>query len=312
MIKKLQFLFAFLIIASVCFSQVHINEDFESSDSLNLPSGWSVWNNNPTFIVFPFANWTVRDSGVNLVGLLTATGKCHSPIKACGVSWNMGYDTVNQSYELADAWLVTKRITNIVTNDVLKFWATGGTTSYYDSLQVWISLIDSTPSGFLGTSIKLLDIYWPQGSTYGEFTEYTVPLSGYAGTPLAWIGFRYYVDMNLAGAGFFVHVDDVFVGIPGSVQQIGTNIPDNFALNQNYPNPFNPTTTIRFDLAKNTNVNLVVYNSLGQEVTKVFDGHKQAGSYEAVFDASGLSSGTYYYRLTTDYFVETKKMVVVK
>ena len=115
-----------------------------------------------------------------------------------------------------------------------------------------------------------------------------------------------------SGIIWMFQMQDIFVGVPGSVQQIGTNIPENFALNQNYPNPFNPSTTIRFDLAKNTNVNLVVYNSLGQEVNRVFDGHKQAGSYEAVFDASGLSSGTYYYRLTTDYFVETKKMVVVK
>lgn len=309
MLKKLQFLFAFLIIASVCFSQAHINEDFESSDSINLPSGWSKYNNAP-FVIDPWTNWTVRDSGVSLPGLATATAKCHSPIKACGVSWAACFDTVNGTYGVVDAWLVTKRIENITTNDVLKFWATGGTTTWYDSIQVWISLIDSTPTGFLGTSMKLLDVYWPVGSTYGEFTEYTVSLSGYAGTPLAWIGFRYYMDCS--NAGFFVHVDDVFVGVPGSVQQIGTNVPDNFALNQNYPNPFNPTTTIRFDLAKNTNVNLVVYNSLGQEMSRVFDGYKQAGTYEAVFDASNLSSGIYYYRLTTDNFVDTKKMILVK
>lgn len=309
MLKKLQFLFAFLIIASVCFSQVKINEGFETSDSINLPTGWTKWN-NAGFPTNDTANWTVRDSGVYAFGINTHTTVAHTGMKSCGVTWRIGVDT-NGAYLVADAWLVTKRIENITTDDVLRIWATGGTDGppvYYDSLTIWISLIDNTPAGFLGTAIKLADIYWP-GGIYGQFTEYTYSLAPYAGADSIWIGFRYNFDITDA---YMVQIDDVFVGVPGSVQQIGTNIPDKFALNQNYPNPFNPTTTIRFDLARNTSVNLIVYNSLGQEVTKVFDGYKQAGTYEAVFDASGLSSGTYYYRLTTDYFVETKKMVVVK
>ena len=309
MLKKLQFLFAFLIIASVCFSQVKINEGFETSDSINLPSGWTKYN-NAGFPIDPLSHWTVRDTGSWQPGLTDALTVAHSGTKSCAATWIVGYDTVNNTYGVGDVWLVTKKVENITANDVLKFWATGGSTTYYDSLQVWLSLIDNTPTGFLGTNIKLMDIFWPHNSTYGQFTEYTIPLAPYAGSDSVWIAFRY--NMDLSSEGFVVTVDDIFVGVPGYVQQIGTNIPDNFALNQNYPNPFNPTTTIRFDLAKNTNVNLVVYNSLGQEVTRIFDGHKQAGSYEAVFDASGLSSGTYYYRLTTDYFVETKKMVVVK
>ena len=314
MFKKLQFLLVFLVFATVCFAQPHINEDFEGIDSMSLPAGWTKWDNGnfPPYNLVPNANWTVRDSGAfQLPGLSTATGKAHSPTKACGVSWLMGVDS-NGNYLQADAWLVTKRIENVIATDVLKFWATGGTANYYDSLQIWISIGDSTPQSFLTSGIKLGDIFWPTGSTYGEFTEYTYSLSGYAGLTVGWIGFRYYVDMNLATAGFFVHVDDVFVGDPSAIQQIGTNIPDKFDLKQNYPNPFNPSTTIRFDLAKNTDVSLIVYNSLGQEVARIFEGYTQAGSYEATFNASKLSSGTYYYRLTTDSFVETKKMVVVK
>ena len=310
MLKKLQFLFAFLIIASVCFSQVQINEGFETSDSINLPAGWSVWN-NASYPVNPWSNWTVRDTGSHQP-LVTGTTVAHSGIKSCGVSWIVGEDTITNQLGVTDAWLVTKRITNITVNDVLKFWMTGGSGTWDDSLQVWLSLADSTPAGFLGTNIKIMDKYWPMdtGYAYGTWSDTTFSLAPYAGAPFAWIGFRY--NMDVSNAGYFVTVDDIFVGIPGSVQQIGTNVPDNFALNQNYPNPFNPTTTIKFDLAKNTNVNLVVYNSLGQEITRVFDGHKRAGSYEAVFDASDLSSGTYYYRLTTDYYVETKKMLLIK
>ncbi|HCA42217.1 MAG TPA: peptidase S8, partial [Bacteroidetes bacterium] len=67
----------------------------------------------------------------------------------------------------------------------------------------------------------------------------------------------------------------------------------------------------RFDIAKATNVNLVVYNSLGQVVRELVNGMKSAGTYEAEFDASSLASGTYFYRLTTDDFTETKKMLLV-
>jgi len=59
-------------------------------------------------------------------------------------------------------------------------------------------------------------------------------------------------------------------------------------------------------------VRLTVFNSLGQEVMNLFSGYKTAGSYTADFNASGLSSGTYFYRLETEFFTQTKKMQVVK
>lgn len=73
--------------------------------------------------------------------------------------------------------------------------------------------------------------------------------------------------------------------------------PENFVLEQNYPNPFNPTTNIAFTLPTNENVSLKVYNALGREVATLVNGVRQAGSHEVTFDASGLSSGIYYYRL---------------
>lgn len=310
MLKNLQFLFVFLVLATVCFAQPKIDEGFETSDSINLPAGWTVWN-NAGYPVNPWANWTVRDTGSYqpLVGGRTVA---HSGIKSCGVSWIVGEDTLTSQLGVTDAWLVTKRVTNITSNDGLKFWMTGGSGNWDDSLQVWLSLVDSTPTGFLNTNIKIMDKYWPKDSNYqyGTWSDTSFSLAPYTGTPLMWVGFRY--NMDVSNAGYFVTVDDIYLGEPSAVQQIGNNIPDKFALSQNFPNPFNPTTTIQFDLAKGTDVKLVVYNSLGQEVAKVFEGYQKAGRYEASFDASKLSSGTYYYRLTTDSFVETKKMVVLK
>ncbi|HEX2896627.1 MAG TPA: T9SS type A sorting domain-containing protein, partial [candidate division Zixibacteria bacterium] len=80
----------------------------------------------------------------------------------------------------------------------------------------------------------------------------------------------------------------------------------------NYPNPFNPSTTISYSLAEPTNVSIVIYNSLGQSVTTLLNEFQQAGEHSVVFDAGELASGVYYYRLLTDTFVETRKLVLLK
>ena len=89
-------------------------------------------------------------------------------------------------------------------------------------------------------------------------------------------------------------------------------IPSIFLLEQNYPNPFNPTTTIKYDLPKQSYITLKVYNILGQEVATLVNAVRQAGSYSIVFSASSLPSGVYVYTLATDEFISTKKMIVIK
>ena len=86
-----------------------------------------------------------------------------------------------------------------------------------------------------------------------------------------------------------------------------------FSLGQNYPNPFNPSTTINFSVPnENTLVSLKIYNSLGQEVGTLINQVFPAGNHEVQFDATGLSSGVYFYTLTAGNFVDSKKMVVMK
>ncbi len=91
-----------------------------------------------------------------------------------------------------------------------------------------------------------------------------------------------------------------------------TNIPSSLNLHQNFPNPFNPSTKIRFDLPFSSDVNLSVYDYLGREVTQLINGMKQAGSYEIDFNASNMASGIYFYKLSTNSSVITKKMMLVK
>ncbi len=88
--------------------------------------------------------------------------------------------------------------------------------------------------------------------------------------------------------------------------------PSTFELGDNYPNPFNPTTTIAFTLPQQGDVQLLVYDMLGREVRTLVNGSLAAGKNEVVFDAAGLPTGTYLYRLTTPQGSITKTMLLVK
>ena len=85
-----------------------------------------------------------------------------------------------------------------------------------------------------------------------------------------------------------------------------------FSLAQNYPNPFNPVTKISFSIPKSEFVTLRVFDVIGKEVAVLVSENKQAGIYEAVFDASKLSSGVYFYKLETSSFTDVKRMIVTK
>ena len=89
-------------------------------------------------------------------------------------------------------------------------------------------------------------------------------------------------------------------------------IPQEFSLGQNYPNPFNPSTKISFTLPSSSNVSLKVFNTLGQEVSTLVNGNLQPGKYSVDFDASKLSSGVYFYKLTANGFIQIKKMLLIK
>jgi photosystem II stability/assembly factor-like uncharacterized protein len=112
------------------------------------------------------------------------------------------------------------------------------------------------------------------------------------------------------GNGIFERslVPNPLVGIAGNNREI----PDEFKLFQNYPNPFNPSSKIKFQIAKAENVRLTVYDITGKSITNLVNERLQPGVYEARFNGSAYSSGVYFYRLTTESFTDTKKMILVK
>ncbi|MGB3018122.1 MAG: T9SS type A sorting domain-containing protein [Ignavibacteria bacterium] len=96
------------------------------------------------------------------------------------------------------------------------------------------------------------------------------------------------------------------------LNNVSSEIPIEFALNQNFPNPFNPVTTIGFTLPQNEVVKLVVYNVLGKEVTTIFNQALSAGEYEFGFNGEMLTSGVYFYKLTSGDVSITKTMMLMK
>ncbi len=96
------------------------------------------------------------------------------------------------------------------------------------------------------------------------------------------------------------------------IERLNNTIPDNYTLSQNYPNPFNPSTLINYSIPSPGLVTLKVFDMLGREVTTLVNTQQAAGNYKVSFDASQLASGVYFYRISTNNFVSTKKMLLMK
>ena len=110
--------------------------------------------------------------------------------------------------------------------------------------------------------------------------------------------------------GLLPFEDNPAVGV--SIERTSDELPNKIALEANYPNPFNPVTTIEFSLTKTEQVALNVYDLTGRLISTVFDGVQPAGTYQVTFDAEGLASGMYLYRLESASTTITRKMVLLK
>ncbi len=115
-------------------------------------------------------------------------------------------------------------------------------------------------------------------------------------------------DMGAYGGPLARILTGQIIGIP----VIGSEIPVTFALYQNYPNPFNPSSKITFDLPKADFVTLKIFDITGREVETILSEFKQTGRYTVDFNAGNLSSGVYFYRMTSGNISATKKMLIIK
>jgi hypothetical protein len=96
------------------------------------------------------------------------------------------------------------------------------------------------------------------------------------------------------------------------INQISSEIPEDFSLSQNYPNPFNPQTNIKFQIPESGFVKLTIFDALGREIQTIVHRQLSPGIYSVDFNGSNLPSGIYYYRIEAGSYTETKKMVLIK
>ena len=124
------------------------------------------------------------------------------------------------------------------------------------------------------------------------------------------------LDVTLDGACELVDKDGNVIAATLKAAAVEGYVPTEFALRQNYPNPFNPSTTIQYDLPVDARVNIVVYNSLAQQVVTLVNQEQSAGVYKVNFNASGLTSGIYFYRINVQggerNYTQTHKMILMK
>jgi len=149
----------------------------------------------------------------------------------------------------------------------------------------------------------------------GEWGQASIPIGVLRGQYIDMRMLSYeFVILEVNGANIEFALDDIYYNsVPElSVEDIQTKTVQDFQLYDNYPNPFNPSTTISYNLSNSTNVKIEIYNTVGQRISELVNFDQQAGFHKISFDASGLPSGIYIYKISTPYYSESKKMMLIK
>jgi xylan 1,4-beta-xylosidase len=169
-------------------------------------------------------------------------------------------------------------------------------------VEVWLDSID--------TGTKITEVTVEPTDTWNTYETFTAGIDEVSGRHDVYLRFTGEEGVNLMRLRSFTFVSEEF---PTSAVDDPDMHPLSFSLEQNYPNPFNASTHIRFSLPRESDVILGIYDILGREVVSLVDNRSMsAGTHSVLFDAAELSSGIYLYRLETDGYVNTKKLVLIK
>lgn len=311
-------------------------------------SGGSTWsvqqNNNPNLTLYSICNSGGR---IYSTGFELNLGPAIDWTTNAGQSWlKVNYDMqpINTFNSVnfpssANGWIVTGggRIFHAINGLALNEQVSGVSSPLYsvfftDNFTGYITgangVILKTPNGATWTqqqsnvNANLFSVHFPDPSTgYTVGGNGTVLKTINGGT--AWTSQNSGVSVNLRSVYFANTLTGWAVGDSGKIINTQTggitgmssqrNItPSGFVLNQNYPNPFNPVTMISYQLPANSIVKLTVYDILGNKVSEPVNEMQNAGTHNISFDGSKLSSGMYFYKLETNGFTDTKKMLMIK
>jgi len=226
--------------------------------------------------------------GINSNAIIPSLGTIHCIVKEVGVK-----DPVFISHAKMDSVVVTADPIEI--KAVLKtksgiaesfvYWTSDTTAGFNSTIMNFIN--GDTSSAFIPAQVNGTEIFYYVSATSNSGRTVSKPIA--------------------APEGFYKFI------VENSVTTITeNNSVGDFNLFQNYPNPFNPTTKIEFRVANSGFVNLKVYDVLGNEILTLVDEYKSAGIHEIEFNASGLPSGVYFYKLMAGSFIQTRKMILIR
>ena len=256
-------------------------------------------------------SWTSDLAGVRIAQLAAAV----TPTGEIAVLWTGTDDVDTRVYltKLDSTGAVTQVSSEI--SDGVTLAASNPTISVDENGYLVAGWLDGR-SGKRAGYYQLLD---PGNSMIGGNSPFSSASPEFmrAPTVLAHRGRAWYswADPRLNGMNVYA---GSYLYLPTDVVDDGHGtLPDSYYLAQNYPNPFNPSTTIKFSLPQSANARLAVFNVLGQEVIVLAEGRFIAGEHAVVWDGqdaggSRVTSGVYFYRLTTESFTEQRKMVLLK
>jgi len=226
--------------------------------------------------------------GINSNAIIPSLGTIHCIVKEVGVK-----DPVFISHAKMDSVVVTADPIEI--KAVLKtksgiaesfvYWTSDTTAGFNSTIMNFIT--GDTSSAFIPAQVNGTEIFYYVSATSNSGRTVNKPI--------------------VAPEGFYKFI------VENSVTTITeNNSVGEFILFQNYPNPFNPTTKIEFRVANSGFVNLKVYDVLGNEIITLVDEYKSAGIHEIEFNASGLPSGVYFYKLLAGSFIQSRKMILIR
>jgi lysophospholipase L1-like esterase len=202
-------------------------------------------------------------------------------------------------------------------NEQISNYDTIAAKAYEKNIPVWVS---TTQPRNLTNDKRIIQMEM-RDSTYSIFGDYAIDfwtdLANEDGTVNSYFDSGDGIHLNDAGHKILferVLAEEIYEKtiLPVSVDKILAIAPSNYLLEQNYPNPFNPTTNIRFNLPKESNVTLKIYNILGQEISTIVNKTLPAGTHLVTWNAANVSAGPYFYVLKANEYFESKKMLLLK
>ncbi len=277
--------YSFIIgVPSVVFAESFNNLDNWATES-NTTTNWELTRDN--FYSSPYSVTDSKDGGYlsNTTSSITTKNKINLK------SVPKPYLRFKTKYDIESGWDYGQVL---ISTDSTNWNPIGGENSSLGS------------GGFQPYNQPIYDGYT------GNWVTEIINVHEYAGTEI-FIRFEFNSDESIVEDGWYIDDVEIFEYLDSTVSTVDDcEFPTKYALYQNYPNPFNPSTKISYQISVFSDVKLYVYDVLGQEVGVLVNREQKAGNYEVVFDASGLSSGVYFYKLQTGDFVQSMKMVLMK